>query len=114
MANHLHLQHILTRILEGNSVVMDCSVVTAVSPVPICGKQANCTALIGYFAKGHFSLCVPVKVSVRHSHMGLFSFHLAVHSYFSLIGTESHELWQHKTCFFLIIPKKTLKDCLLK
>lgn len=116
MANHLHLQHILTGILEDNSVIVNCSVVTAVSSsAALCGTQADCTALIGYFKKiTFFPLCVPVKVSVRHILMGLISSHLALHTYFSLIGTEFHELWQSQTHFFLIIPKKTLKDCLLK
>lgn len=59
MANHLHLQHILTRILEGSSVIMDCSVVTTdSSSAAICGKQANGTALNGCLKKTpFFSLC---------------------------------------------------------
>lgn len=66
-------------------MITDCSVDTAVSSsAAVCSNQANCTALIGYFKKLHFSLCVPVKVSARHSHMGLISFHPAVHMYFSL------------------------------
>lgn len=61
----LHLQHILTRILEDNSGIMDSSVVTVISScVAIWGKQANCTALISYFRKLLFALCVPVQVSV--------------------------------------------------